>query len=158
MKRVLIIHALIRMCDWFWVRFYAEDSVAGDSSFCILSPWDGAAGVCGRCIPLRHDRKVNTHDGFPTLPCLWLATKRHYPCNRDRKWNIGLVLGKAENYFRSRIFYYGHSLETYSRRHPVQQNYITEKVQCVELTRHRHAGWWAQNELIGTKVLFVFNP
>ena len=56
------------------------------------------------------------------LPRLWLVKK--ILSNKDTERNIGLVLGRAENYFSSRIFYYGHSLESHRKRHPVQSNYI----------------------------------
>jgi hypothetical protein len=82
-----------------------------------------AAGwLCRRYNLLRDDSAANTNDGFPKLPRLWLVKK--ILSNRDTERNTGLVLGKAENYFSSRIFYYDHSLESYRKRHPVQRNYI----------------------------------
>lgn len=77
---------------------------------------------CRRYNLLRDDSAANTHDGFPKLPRLWLVKK--ILSNGDTERNTGLVLGKAENYFSSRIFYYDHSLESYRKRHPVQLNYI----------------------------------
>jgi hypothetical protein len=57
-------------------RLYAEATV-GEGTFRPASSHleKQQQGAVGGVSPLRHDRRANTHDGFPTLPCLWLAKK-----------------------------------------------------------------------------------